>query len=178
MNEAGIFRWVTTGAVWVAMVVSPAWAQTMEPLALAPFTGAAGYQEIQLEGDNWYLAFHGTRKHSIEQVRTGWWARAAQLCESARKPFIVELRYVGDPVYADEKMARYDDGFRAIPVAGPIYITMFIPSGPRNIPPTLTPTKAAVLRCVDLNTGLRTGRKAVTLAEAKEEARKGGMTVP
>jgi len=159
-------------------LASAASAQSVEALALAPFTGEAGYQEVQLDGDAWYLAFHGTRKHGIKQVQAGWWARAAQLCETARKPLIVELRYVGEPVYDDEPVAQHDDDVSLVRVAGPVFIPMFIPSGPRNIPPNLTPTKASAVRCVERGTGLRAGRKAVTLAEAKEEARLGSVSAP
>lgn len=154
-------------------------AQATEPMPLAAFAGDVGYQEVPLDGSSWYLAFHGTRKHALGQVQAGWWARAVQLCESAHKPFIVQLRYVGEPVYEEEPLARYDDDFSTLRVpAGAVYIPIFIPSGPRNIPPSLTPTQAAVVRCVDRTTGLRTGRKALSFAEARQEARNGGVTVP
>jgi hypothetical protein len=139
-------------------------AQTGGSLPVEPYTGHAGYQEFRLGPDSWYLAFHGTRDHSMDDVQAAWLSRARQLCQSVRKPYLVELRYVGEPVYDSEPVARADDP-ATFKVAGPAYIPLFIPSGPRNIPPDITPTKAAPLRCVDRSSGLRAGKRATSVEE-------------
>jgi hypothetical protein len=162
-------------ALLSAALFATASAQTVEPLSVAPFAGESGYQEIPLDATSWYLAFHGTRKHSLAQVQTGWLARASQLCESVRMPFIVELRYVGDTAYEGEAVAQDAREWEMVNAAGAVYIPMFIPSGPRNIPPHLTPSKSAVVRCLDRDTGLKPGRTAISLAQAKEAARKLGL---
>lgn len=153
-----------------------AYAQTSESLSVAPFTGEAGFQELRVGGDSWYVAFHGTRKHAIGSVQAGWLARAGQLCESAGKQYVVELRYVGQQVFPEDPVASNED-FSIVRTAGPVYIPMFIPSGPRTIPPNLTPTKAAAIRCVEKGSGLNVGLAAIPVADAKEGARKTGLSV-
>jgi hypothetical protein len=172
----------TIAAAMMAAALSPAgvWAQqATQTAALVPFTGQSGYQELKLGGDSWYLAFHGTRNDVITLVEAGWMGRAGQLCEAAHKAYVVELRYVDEPVYLTDPVASNDDGLEIVKVrSGPIFIPIYTPSGPRNVSPTLTPTKAAPLRCINETTGLRPGKAAVPVADAINTARTAGMPIP
>lgn len=161
----------------VAWFPQAAHAQSAEAVSVAPFTGESGYQEIRLAADSWYLAFHGTRKHAISSVQAAWLGRAGQLCESAGKPYVIELRYVGQPAFPEDPVASAED-FSVVRVAGPVYIPMFIPSGPQTITPALTPTKAAAIRCAASSSGLKAGLVAIPVSEAKEGARKVGLSKP
>jgi hypothetical protein len=170
-----------TQAICAAFAVAfwshTAYAQNSDSLSVAPFTGEAGFQELRIGGDSWYLAFHGTRKHAIGSVQAGWLARAGQLCESAGKQYIVELRYVGQQVFPEDQVASYED-FLIVRTAGPVYIPIFIPSGPRTIPPSLTPTKVAAIRCVERASGLNANLVAIPTTDAKDAARKAGVSIP
>lgn len=155
-------------------------AQTTEMPNLAPYEGDSGYQEFSLGPDSWYVAFHGTRKHSMATVEAAWLARAAQLCNSIQKSHLVELKYVGERVLDSDEVARNDAALDAhlYKVAGAVYIPIFTPSGPREITPVLTPSKVAAVRCFSTDNGLRSGKTAVTTAEALASARKAGLAIP
>jgi len=87
---------------------------------------------------------------------------------------VVELQYVNEPAYETDQMAATED-VASVKVAGPVYIPMFIPSGPRNIPPNLTPTKAAPIRCVNQLAGLRPDKTAISVADTQDNARNAGL---
>ena len=141
-------------------------AQSSDTLKVEPFIGSAGFQEINLENEGWYLAFHGTRNHTIESVNSGWLLRASELCEMANKPYIVELRYIGQQVFEDDPIAIYQEVIMQ-KVARAAYIPIYIPSRPRQVTPLETPTKAAPIRCVLQATGLKSGLVALPVAMSK-----------
>lgn len=164
--------------------IAIAHAQSKDVPAFAPYTGTSGYQEIDLGNDTWYVAFHGTRDHGMQSLEAGWLARSAQLCSAAGKQFVVELKYVGEPVSSTDRLSSSDETpyspSQALPlrVAGSVPIPIFIPSGPREITPILTPSKMAPARCLATAAGLRDGKTAVSIAQALETARGAGLKLP
>jgi len=145
-----------------------------------PFTHQGGYQELSLGPDAWFVAFHGTRKYSMNAVEAGWLARAAQLCASIQRKFLVELRYVGEPVFETDRLAIEPaaefDYFKT--KGSVVYIPIITSSGPQEIPPYLTPSKLAAVRCISTDAGLRPGKKAVTTDNAIAIARDAGLRIP
>lgn len=151
-------------------------AQVAEPVEVAPFTGSAGFQDISVGPESWYVAFHGTRRHSMPVVEAGWLARAAQLCDSVHKGHLVELRYIDEPLYEADSVAEQEADRRPYPlmVASAVYIPIFVPSSPTNIPPHITPSKMAAVRCVDDLNGLRPGKSPVSVKQALQAATEAG----
>lgn len=156
-------------------------AAILEPFELVAYPGNAqtrdsayGYQDIRIGPDSWYVAFHGTRLHSIAQVELGWLGRAAQLCRSIRKRHVVELRYVGEPVFQEESVVRNDKTAppRATRVAGSVPIPIFIPSSPVVVARQETPSKMAAVRCIDDLNGIRPGKTGIPVSDALEAANK------
>lgn len=173
----------TTGSLIAAMLlVAPCLvhAQTPELPSFQPYSGDSGYQDLQLGPDSWYVAFHGTRKHSISTVETAWRARAAQLCQAANARYVVELKYVGDRALESDAVAAApeDPSAHVHRVAGFVYIPIFTPSGPREIAPLLTPTKMGPVRCLPSIERLRQGKVAIDVQEAIGAARKAGLSIP
>ena len=155
-------------------------AQQAEVPTFQPYAGESGYQDLQLGPDSWYVAFHGTRKHSISTVEQAWKARAAQLCRSTSTRYFVELKYVGDRALESDAVASVPEDSSAYMqrVAGVIYIPIFTSSGPREISPLLTPTKMGAIRCLSNVEGLRQGKVATEVLDAISSARKAGLSIP
>jgi hypothetical protein len=160
LRKLGIWCFV----VAVFLMSRSALAQTGDLPSFLEFEGQSGYQEIALAGDSWYLAFHGTRNNSLSSVEAGFWGRAAQLCRSAGKAYVVELVYVGERVLpSDPNLVQFESvSSRLVPVRSFIYIPIFIRGGPvtSNAPErVITPSKMSAIRCLseDANTisGLR-----------------------
>lgn len=147
---------------------------------LIPFAGDSGYQEIRLSADTWYLALHGTRKHSPASVQTAWLARAAQLCVAAKARYFVELRYAGERVLSSDVAAAETEPLARFmrPTAGGYYVPIFIPSGPRAITQQLTPSKLAPVRCVEAQDAVRERNRAMSAADVLGSARRAGFQLP
>ena len=174
--------YMASSLVAAALLVasSLARAQSPEIPSFQPYSGESGYQDLQIGPDSWYVAFHGTRKHSMSTVEAAWRARAAQLCQSAGSRYVVELSYVGDRALESDAVAAVPDDSSAYmhKVAGFIYIPIFTPSGPREITPILTPTKMGAIRCLPALERLRQGKVAIDVREAISAGRKAGLSIP
>ncbi len=164
----------------LALAASHAGAQSPEPPTFAPYVGGGGFQEIELGGDAWYVAFHGVRQNTMAAVEAAWLARSAQLCLAGNKRFLVELRYVGEHVLSSEPMAHLpsDVSGYAQHVAGVVYIPIVISSRPQQFSPIITPTKMAAIRCLSTVTGLRADKVAVDAQAALHAARSAGLVIP
>jgi hypothetical protein len=155
-------------------------AQSGEPPPFVAYSGESGYQEISLRVDEWYVAFHGARKHAMASVETAWLARAAQLCAAGGKQYVVELNYVGDRVYESERLSGTGELQENLShkVAGVVYIPIITSYGPREIRPMLTPSKMAAIRCATTVDGLRAGKTGMSVSDALAKARSAGITLP
>lgn len=153
-------------------------AQAVAAPPMALFDGSSGYQEIALAPDAWYVAFHGSRDHGMSVVSAGWLARAAQLCAAVGKSHVVQLKYVGEPVYRGERVAVGGGGQAgsARKVAGFVYVPIY--TAPQPAVPIITPSMMAPMRCVHETTGLREGTVATAVDEALSAARHQGFALP
>ena len=145
-----------------------------------PFTGDSGYQEIRIDTDSWYVAFHGTRMHSMAIVEAAWKARAAQLCRSTNKRYLVELNYIGDRALDSDAVAISWNEPQAYMLreAGFVYIPIIIPSRSQTDLLILTPSKMGPVRCLATDEGLRQGKVAVDIQVAIDAGRKIGLLIP
>ncbi len=171
----------TICATVASLMLAPlASAESVEIPAFVPYVGESGYQEIDLHNNAWYVAFHGTRKHTIALVEAAWLGRSAQLCATTGKKFIVELRYVGERVFESDELVELSLGQSGLSykVAGFVYIPIFTSSGPREITPMLTPSKLSAIRCIESEQGLRAGKAAISVRDALASARKAGLAIP
>jgi hypothetical protein len=114
-------------------LLSPGGAAALEYI---PFAGFEGYQEIRIDDDLYFVAFHGTRNTPVAEIDAAWRTRAAQLCLAAGAGHFMPLRYSFEPVLKDEPArggARRSmvDGSFIHAAAAPIYIPIFTsrPSG-------------------------------------------------
>lgn len=156
-----------TGAAWQA-------AGAAEFIPFGPYAGDTGYQEIKLADQSWYVAVFGNRKTELAWVESGWKARAAQLCAGVQANYFVEMRYVGERIFIDEKSAAREGGevSRLMRMAGTAYIPIYVPSGPREVSDYVVPGKQAPIRCL-LNPALLNDRaRAVSVQEMLSQARK------
>lgn len=144
----------------------------------AGYDGRMGYQELTLSAHTHYLAFHGNRSTSGPWVDAAWAARAAQLCKAQGSESFVSLRYVEEPVLTDDPQVAWEDADapRVIRVAAPVYIPMFISSGPRNASID-GPGKSGPVRCMPAGATLREPGRAVQVSAALEAARRAGVPV-
>jgi hypothetical protein len=166
----------------LVLVVVPALAsaQPSEVPSFQPYSGKSGYQDLKVGPESWYVAFHGTRMHSMSTVEAAWWARAAQLCQSANARYVVELNYVGDRALESDGVASFPDDSSAnmLRVAGVVYIPIFTPSGPREFTPMVTPSRIGVIRCLPALDRLRQGKVSTKVQEAIDAGRKTGLVIP
>jgi hypothetical protein len=146
-------------------------------LKYIPFTGVEGYQEIQVSGDTFFVAFQGTSSGTAEEIDAAWRTRAAQLCMTHDYPYFIPLGYSFEPVLKDDKplaRVRPDDlSARPVPAAGFIYIPIMTPRAPGSavISP---PTKQGHIRCVkDPSTALKPER-LVDAAKVIDDAKTHG----
>ena len=175
-------RFQTLAAVIALAMASVVHAQAKtEAPAYGPYTGDTGYQEIQLSADSWYVAFHGNRNTNLAWAKTGWAARAAQLCGAQRMAHYVELRYPFEPLTAeDQKSANADDAFSESQLRRAshyVYIPIYTPSGSAVTPRVSTPSKLAAVRCVKDMALLMDQKRAVTVEASLNEAEQSGMRV-
>jgi hypothetical protein len=113
----------------------------------APYDGTGGYQEIKLDANTYYVAFHGPNVGGTGSVADLWKRRVNEICRTANSRFYVELNYNFEDPRVDGTDMLASEG-----VAGwlqPVktgYIPIFIPtaSGPSSIN---GPTKQAPVRC-------------------------------
>ena len=145
-----------------------------------PYTGESGYQEIQIDTDSWYVAFHGTRRHSMPIIEAAWMARAAQLCRSGNKRYLIELNYVGDRALDSDAVAVSwsEPPVHMLREARAVYIPIIIPSRSHGTVLVLTPSKMGPVRCLATNEGLRQGKVAVDIQGAIDAGRKIGLVIP
>jgi hypothetical protein len=115
-------------------------------------------------------------------VETAWMARAAQLCRSGKKQYLVELKYVGDRALDSDTIAMNwsESPGHMFKVARGVYvpIPIIIPSRPREIVPVLTPSKMGSVRCLATDEGLLQGKVAVDTQAAIDAGRKAGLEIP
>jgi hypothetical protein len=154
---------------WImSSILSPSFsiAQEAQTFQLIPFAGASGYQELNLGTDSWYLAFHGEDNFEPRAVVAAWLTRAGYLCESTGKQYVVELRYIGQRVFPEDRLVNHHE-LIPIQVANRVQVPIYIPI-PQPRTPKPTPSKSAAIRCVSENSALLPGRVAVPVAKAKE----------
>lgn len=159
-----------------AALLLPAWSAHAEVPVMPelpfyiPYDGTSGYQEIALPDGAWYLSFEGTRDEKIDKVEAGWATRAAELCQGAGRQYFLEKKYVGERVLKNEplKLSQQSlmSGLR--PAAGVIYIPIY--TGPRVIKPLLTPSKMAVVSCLDDREQLIDTSRAVSVEKTLTQA--------
>lgn len=148
--------------------------------AFGPYKGDTGYQEIQLSGDAWYLAYHGNGQTSDRWVNASWAARAAQLCVEKHFPYYVEMRYVTEAIFRDEKIGlMYDNEiFPFMHKATVIYIPIIIPSrSSQAYSPVITPSKLAPFKCVGQPDMLIDASRAINVKASAEEAKLLGIKI-
>ncbi len=144
-----------------------------------PYDGKTGYQELAIAADSFYLAFHGTRDTSGPWVNAAWAARAAQLCAARGAAAFVALRYPDEAVLpTDAAMAAAPaDQAWPVPVAsGPVYIPIYLPSGPR-ITSLDAPGKLGAVRCLPAGAVPRDATRLQTTGQALAAARSAGVPV-
>jgi hypothetical protein len=114
-----------------------------------PFDGFQGYQEIKVSENSYYVAYHGNREAKYDEVVAAWGRRAAELCAQAATAHYVELAYLLEPLTRKEMDAfvALEPAPRMIYAAGPVYIPIYMPSGPRAARVD-APSKMAGVRCV------------------------------
>lgn len=114
-----------------------------------PFDGFQGYQDIQVSENLYYVAYHGNRDAKYEEVVAAWGRRAAQLCAQAVTKHYVELSYLLEPLTKKEMDAfvAFEPTPRMTYAAGPVYIPIYMPSGPRATRVD-APSKMAGVRCI------------------------------
>jgi hypothetical protein len=114
-----------------------------------PFDGFQGYQDIKVSENLYYVAYHGNRDAKYEEVVAAWGRRAAQLCAQATATHYVELSHLLEPLTKKETDAfiALEPTPRMIYAAGPVYIPIYMPSGPRAARVD-APSKMAGVRCV------------------------------
>jgi hypothetical protein len=170
----------------IAMPAAEALAGDSTGPTFGPFEGsswfsAQGYQELKLDSDRWYVAYQGNRKTSSEWVDAAWSARSAQLCKAAGASHFVALRYPFEAVTAqdDALSQRESEGtlLARRPVAGPVYIPIYTPSGPSTIVPETAPSKLGAIRCLTDPKVLKDPTRAVAVGDALTEARGLGVTL-
>jgi len=176
------WRGTAAAAAWASLLLlAPPLAAADKPAVapkFAPLAGQEGYQEIPLGVDSWYVAFHGTRSHSMPTVEAGWAARAAQLCLGAHKGLFVALRYVGEPVVRQAPTSG-STSFRPgwLRPAGAVYVPIFIPEANGPPAPYLTPSRQGAILCVSSADVLADPSRARDGREAIDLARKAGYAI-
>lgn len=150
-------------------------AQPSPQLEYGPFSGYTGYQEVKITDQSWYVAFHGDRQTSLEYVKAGWHARAAELCTLQNAAYYVEMRYVREPLLVDDREAERSQG-SLIPAAGYIYVPIFTQRSAASVS-VIAPSKLAAVRCVTEISSLREPSRAVSVGKALEDAAKVGIRI-
>jgi hypothetical protein len=147
------------------------------------FDGFQGYQSIPVSGGVHYVAYHGMRNTSIEEVSLGWRVRAAQLCRTAGATHYVELAYVFEPLTADEIKSVYLSGAQASTVlargAGGVYVPVYIPSGGGGGYAMInTPSRLGSIRCVSAPDTIVDQTRLIEVSKTFEEGKKAGIAPP
>lgn len=154
---------------------------TYGPFEGAGYMSVQGYQEMPLGPGRWYVAYQGNADTSPDWVEAAWSARSAQLCRGDGSSHFVALRYVSEAVRVrDEQQADAggESPWRMMPMAGPIYIPIYTPSGPRTIVPALAPSRLAAIRCINDPLSLKNPARAIAVGDALEAARRQGVALP
>ncbi len=147
----------------------------------AGYLSVQGYQELPLGNGRWYVAYQGNADTSPDWVDAAWSARSAQLCKAGGSTHFIALRYVSEAVgVRDEQQADAgnDSAWRMLQAAGPIYIPIYTPSGPRTILPLTAPSRLAAIRCISDPLSLKNPARAISVGDALETARWQGVAVP
>jgi hypothetical protein len=180
MNTVASYIGSSLAALVLLVVPALASAQSSEVPSFQAYSGKSGFQDLQVGPASWYVAFHGTRMHPMSSVEAAWWARAAQLCQSANARYVVELDYVGDRALETDDVASAPDNssMNMHRVAGVVYIPIITSSGPREFTPMVTPSKMGVIRCLPTLDRLRQGKVSKQVQDAINAGRKTGLVIP
>lgn len=152
-----------------------------------PFEGAGylsvhGYQELKLGPEQWYVAYQGNQTTSPSWVEAAWSARAAQLCKATGATHFVEMRYPFEAITRADQLKASRSGMDEVGsfilMAGPVFIPIYTPSGPRTIVPLNAPSKLASVRCVMDVGSVSDPSRVVSIDAAMTDARKQGVSVP
>lgn len=133
-----------------------------------PFDGFQGYQDIQVSQNLYYVAYHGNRDARYEEVVAAWGRRAAQLCAQATTTHYVELLHLLEPLTKKEMdtFVAFEPAPRMTHAAGPVYIPIYIPSGPRAARID-APSKMAGVRCVRETSEILTQDRLVSVEKSR-----------
>lgn len=145
--------------------------------SFGPYDGMTGYLQIRTGAGAYVVAVHGSRETTVESVRVGWAARAAQLCQADGAGDFVQLRYTGEPVLLGEVYAAQSVEPRPQMVKGPVYVPIFIPSGGPRVAELNAPSKIAAVRCVAEPQRVKDPQRLVRAADALERATAAGVSV-
>jgi hypothetical protein len=148
----------------VAMLILVSAAPLAFAQSYAPYDGTAGYQEIKLDADTYYVAYHGPNVGSSGSMPDLWKRRVSELCRNMNAPFYVELNYnFEDPRVNGVDMLASESAAGWMQPVKVGYIPIFIPtaSGPSSIN---GPTKQAPARCYITKPELKDAKR---LQEAK-----------
>lgn len=160
------------------MVSGGAFGQASTQGSYGPFTGDSGYQDVKLSEQSWYVAYHGNRQTSLDQVQLGWQARVAELCGSLRATLFVELRYVGEPLLPGDPAVAGDpaqEGWIQLAKGSYVYIPIFTPRPNYSAMSLMAPSKLAAVRCLWDATGLIDPSRAASIPKVREDARRAGI---
>lgn len=154
-----------------------------------PYDGMEGYQEIQVSRDIYFVAFHGEKQASGDDVNEAWRTRAAELCLKSGAEQFMELKYSFEPVMRKDPplLLSHSEGYGAsIMKAHMIFIPIFIPSV-RSIPRTPSvyyysaPSQQAHIRCLRAGelSQVAESRRLVETAKILADAKsRGWITTP
>ncbi len=181
-------QWVRSAAAalalaWLALPAGMSWAADPAPPTYGPLSGAntgQGYQELQVGPDRWFVAYQGNRSTGPDWVEAAWNTRSAQLCKDAGADRFVELRYPfeavlhGEAVDVNPKPGRA--GWRAMPVAGRVYIPTYsyVPSAPIMLD---GPSKLGSILCLKSGAELKDAKRGVSVPETLAKAGEMGVNI-
>lgn len=125
MNERKLWQSL---AVVVLVLVSPS---VCVALDYVPYAGFSGYQEIRVDKEVYFVAFHGDDRTALEDVKSAWALRVAELCANDGMNYFIALKYSFEPVLKDERIgirqgALWQGGYVKVG-GGFIYIPMYLP---------------------------------------------------
>jgi hypothetical protein len=136
---------------WLIVIAGLAVTTPTFAMRYIPFAGTEGYQEIEVASGVYFVAFQGTSANTADEIRAGWATRSAELCLANGFGSFVELSYLFEPVFKEDKpLSRIEpENLGAWPMhaKGMIYVPIIVPH--RNGAATYEmPGKMAHVRCV------------------------------
>lgn len=179
LNIRKVLAFISIFALNASTLAQSEGAPTYGPFEGGGYITSHGYQDLRLADDHWYVAYQGNKDTAPSWVDAAWAARSAQLCAASGASHFVQLRYVFESVAAgDTPFANSGAGPDApfvLRTAGPVYLPIFVPSGPRVIVPRIGPSKLAAVRCVRGTSSLIDSSRAVGVQDTLTKSREAGI---